>query len=395
MKNQSPTLPPEAAKKLKSLTSFIAMDILEAGQALERQGHDVISLSIGEPDLPPPSPVKRATLKALKENFTRYTHSQGMPELREAITLHYRQRYGVRLSPDQIFVTSGTSPAMLLLFGAILNRGDQVLMSDPHYPCYSNFITFLEGKVHKIPVREAEGFQYRPEEVAKRIRARTKAIFLNSPSNPTGCVLSAPVMKQLATLGERGPYLVSDEIYHGLTYEGPEHSILEFTDRAFVLNGFSKSYAMTGFRLGYLIAPRPFIPLLQKMQQNFFISTSSFIQRAGLAALQEASGAQQKMRKIFNHRRKLMIQGVRDLGFRVAVEPTGAFYVFANAKHFTQNSYALAMDILKKVKVGITPGIDFGAHGEGFVRFSYATDEAKIREGLSRIGDYLRKKKWI
>jgi aspartate/methionine/tyrosine aminotransferase len=281
---------------------------------------------------------------------------------------------------------------MLLIFGALLNRGDEVVMSDPHYPCYSNFIHFLEGKILPVKVHEADAFQYRPEQVKKKLTRKTKAIFVNSPSNPTGCTLSTEVMQRLAALGK---YIVSDEIYHGLTYEGEEHSILEFTDRAFVLNGFSKSFAMTGFRLGYVIAPKAFLPVMQKMQQNFYISTSSFIQRGGIVALKECRPEQEKMRNIFNERRKVMVEGVRALGFKVAVEPTGAFYVFANAKHFTKDSYTFAFDMLRHTKVGITPGIDFGANGEGFVRFSYATDISKIKEGLARIGEYLRKKRLI
>jgi (5-formylfuran-3-yl)methyl phosphate transaminase len=380
------------SSKSKGLTSFIAMDVLEASQELRRQGKDVISLSVGEPDFPAPAVVKRATIEAIRKDVTKYTHSQGMPELREAICRHYFKRYKVKIHPDQILVTSGTSPAMLLTFGALLNPGDEVIMSDPHYPCYSNFIKFLDGKIVMVKVREEDAFQYRPEEVRKRISKKTKAIFVNSPANPTGCSLSAQVMRQLAGLGK---LIVSDEIYHGLTYEGEEHSILEFTDRAFVFNGFSKAFSMTGFRLGYVIAPRPFIPVLQKMQQNFYISTSSFIQMGGIAALTQAGKEQEKMRQIFNQRRKAMVEGLRNLGFGIAVEPTGAFYVFANAKRYTHDSYRFAFDVLRKNKVGMTPGIDFGPSGEGYLRFSYATDVRRIREGLSRLGDYLRKKRMI
>jgi aspartate/methionine/tyrosine aminotransferase len=278
---------------------------------------------------------------------------------------------------------------MLAVFGALLSRGDEVIMSDPHYPCYTNFIRFLDGKVSFVRVREADGFQYRPEEVKKKLNRRTKAIFINSPSNPTGCTLSADVMRQLTKLGK---YIVSDEIYHGLTYEGEEHSILEFTDRAFVFNGFSKAYAMTGFRLGYCIFPREFTAVVQKMAQNFFISTSHFIQIGGIAALTQAGPDQRRMRGIFNERRKAMVAGLKKLGFGIAVEPTGAFYVFANAKHLTRNTHRFAFDLLQKAKVGITPGIDFGRGGEGYLRFSYATDITKIREGLRRIEAYLKKK---
>ncbi len=364
------------------------MDVLEAGQDLKLQGHDVISLSIGEPDFPAPAAVKRATMEAIRRDATKYTHSLGMPELREAICHHYRTRYGVRIDPSQVLVTSGTSPAMLLIFAALLNPGDEVVMTDPHYPCYSNFIKFLDGKISFVRVREEDAFQYRPEEVKKKLTKRTRAIFINSPSNPTGCTLSSAVMKKLASFGK---FIVSDEIYHGLTYEGEERSILEFTDRAFVFNGFSKAYSMTGFRLGYCIFPKPYVGAMQKMAQNFFISTSSFTQIGGIAALKEGEADQKRMRAVFNQRRRVMIDGLRALGFKIAVEPTGAFYVFANAKHFTKNTYRFAFDLLKRAKVGITPGIDFGPSGEGYLRFSYATDVKNIREGLRRLGRYLEK----
>lgn len=377
------------ARRVRPLTSFIAMDILEQAQALRRQGSDVISLALGEPDFPAPAVVKRETIQAVRENFTQYTHSQGMPELREAICAHYLKRYGVVIHPEQVIVTSGTSPAMLLIFGVLLNPGDEVVLSDPHYPCYSNFIKFLEGKPVYVRVHEDDGFQLRPDAVKKHLSRRTKALFINSPSNPTGCVIQPEVMEKLSSLEK---YIVSDEIYHGLTYEGEEHSILQFTDRAFVLNGFSKAYSMTGFRLGYLIAPKSFIPVMQKMQQNFYISTSSIIQRAGIAALKGAGNDLERFRRIFKQRRRVMLEGVRRLGFKVAVEPTGAFYVFANAKHFTKNSYRFAFDLLREAKVGVTPGIDFGPGGEGFIRFSYATDVKRIKEGLARIGKYLKDK---
>ncbi|MCE9624754.1 MAG: pyridoxal phosphate-dependent aminotransferase [Deltaproteobacteria bacterium] len=380
------------ARRTEKLRSFIAMDVLEKVQGMAQLGHDVISFSVGEPDFPPPRAVKEAAIKALKGDFTKYTHSLGMPALREAICAHYRRRYGVKLYPDQILVTAGTSPAMLLLFNALLNRGDEVVLSDPHYPCYANFLRFAEARPVFVKVREEDGFQFRPEAVRKKLGKKTKAVLINSPANPTGCPLPSSVMKSLAKTGK---YLISDEIYHGLTYSGEERSILEFTDRAFVLNGFSKAYAMTGFRLGYLIFPRVFSKIFQNMAQNFFISASSFVQAAGIAALERAEADQKRMRKIFDERRKAMLAGVKSLGFGVANDPTGAFYVFANAKHYTKDSYRFAFDLLEKAKVGVTPGIDFGPSGEGYIRFSYATDLKKIHEGLARIGEYLRQRRLI
>ncbi|MDD1726465.1 MAG: aminotransferase class I/II-fold pyridoxal phosphate-dependent enzyme, partial [Methanothrix sp.] len=214
-----------------------------------------------------------------------------------------------------------------------------------------------------------------------------RAMLINSPSNPTGCLISAADIKAIAGLS---PYIISDEIYHGLVYEGQEHSILEFSDRAFVLNGFSKLYAMTGYRLGYLIAPLEFIRPIQKMQQNFFICAGSLAQRAGIAALEESGDEVKEMKSIYNRRRKFMIKRLKELGLSVAVEPTGAFYVFANARKFSGDSYRLAFDILEKAHVGVTPGVDFGKNGEGYLRFSYANSMDKIAEGLNRLERYLK-----
>jgi len=384
--------PRQLSRRVRGLRSFIAMDILEKSQGMAQLGHDVISFSVGEPDFPAPRAVKAAAAAALKRDFTKYTHSLGMPELREAICDHYRKRYRVELEPDQILVTAGTSPAMLLLFGALLNPGDEVILGDPHYPCYANFLRFAEAKPVFVRGREDEGFQLDPDAVRKKTGRKTKAILINSPSNPTGGILAAKTLRELAKTDR---YLISDEIYHGLTYRGEEHSILEFTDRAFVLNGFSKAYAMTGFRLGYCVFPKAFRKTFQNMAQNFYISTSSFVQSAGIAALERAGRDQEKMRSTFDERRKTMLEGVKKLGFGVAKEPAGAFYVFANAKRFTKNSYHFAFDLLEKAKVGVTPGIDFGASGEGFVRFSYATDLPKIREGLRRIHRYLQERRLL
>ncbi len=237
-----------------------------------------------------------------------------------------------------------------------------------------------------MAVREEDGFQYRPEELETRLGPRTKAIIINSPANPTGTLLSAERMAKLADLG---PYIISDEIYHGLVYEGKEHSILEFTDRAFVINGFSKLYAMTGWRLGYLIAPREFVRPLQKLMQNFFISANPFVQRAGIAALTQAGPDIARMRAIYDERRRFLLAGLEKLGFRIKVPPTGAFYVFVNARHLSSDSYTLAFDILERAKVGVTPGIDFGAGGEGFLRFSYANSLENLAEALRRLEVYL------
>ncbi|MDI6853531.1 MAG: pyridoxal phosphate-dependent aminotransferase [Deltaproteobacteria bacterium] len=380
------TFDPAVSRRAREITPFLVMDILERAKELERAGEHVIHLEIGEPDFPTPEVVKEAAFRAMAAGETQYTHSQGLIELREVLCRHYLEKYGVSLTPEQFIITSGTSPAMVLIFAGLLDAGDEVLLTDPHYACYPNFLLLVDAVPRYVPVREEEGFQFNPPELVKYFSPRTKAIIINSPANPTGTLLSAERMRQIADLG---PYIVSDEIYHGLVYEGKEHSILEFTDRAFVINGFSKLYAMTGWRLGYLIAPPQFVRPLQKLMQNFFISANPFVQRAGIAALTQAGPDIERMRTTYDQRRRFLLAGLEKLGFRIKVPPTGAFYVFVNARHLSSDSYALAFDILEKAKVGVTPGIDFGAGGEGFLRFSYANSLENLAEALSRLERYL------
>ena len=374
------------SKKAQEIPPFIVMDVLEKAQELERIGERVIHLEVGEPDFDTPECINEASYRAICDGKTHYTHSLGLIELREAIAEDYWKRYHVNVSPEQILVASGTSPAMLLLFSALLEEGDQVILSNPYYPCYPNIIRFVGGSPIFVDVKEEEGFQYLPEMIEEKLTPRVKGIMINSPSNPTGNVIST---ERMAEISKFSPFIISDEIYHGLVYEGEAHSILEFTDRAFVINGFSKLYAMTGWRLGYLIAPKEFIRPMQKLQQNLFISASSFSQWGALAGLKQAGRDVERMRQTYDRRRRYLIPRLKGLGFGITVEPTGAFYVLANAKRFSNDSYELAFDILVKAKVGIAPGIDFGSNAEGYLRFCYANSMENIEEGMNRLERYL------
>jgi aspartate/methionine/tyrosine aminotransferase len=372
--------------RASEIKPFIVMDVMERAEEMERQGERIIHLEVGEPDFETPEPIKEACYRAIKDGKTHYTHSLGLKELREAISDHYKIKYGVFVNPDQVIITSGTSPGMFLLFSVLVEKGDEIILPDPHYACYPNFIRFLNGVPVFVDVYEEDGFQYRPEKIKERITPRTKAIIINSPANPTGTLLSAERMKIIADMGH---YIISDEIYHGLVYEGKEHTALEFTDRALILNGFSKLYAMTGWRLGYIIVPKEFVRPIQKIHQNFFISCNSFVQWSGIAALKETGPYLESMIRTYDERRKLIIKRLKEIGFGIKVDPTGAFYVLANAKRFSNDSFRLAFDILEKAKVGVTPGIDFGNNGEGYLRFSYANSIENIEEGMDRIGKYL------
>ena len=378
------------SNKAREISPFIVMDVLEKAQELERNGEHIIHLEVGEPDFDTPECVSEACYRAICEGKTHYTHSLGLIELREAIAEDYWEEYHVKVSPEQIVVTSGTSPAMLLLFSALLESGDEVILSNPYYPCYPNIIRFVDGSPIFVKVMEEDGFQYLPEMIEQKMSPKVKGIMINSPSNPTGNVMPADRMGEITKFS---PFIISDEIYHGLVYQEEVHTILEFTDRAFVINGFSKLYAMTGWRLGYVIAPKEFVRPMQKIQQNLFISASSFAQWGALTGLKEAGEDVQRMRETYDQRRRFLIPKLRELGFGITVEPTGAFYTLANAKRFSNDSYRFAFDILKEAKVGVAPGIDFGTNAEGYIRFSYANSLENIKEGMNRLERYLERYK--
>lgn len=365
------------------------MEVLEKAKEIEALGHDVIHFEVGEPDFPTPNVIAEEAVRCIKEGDTKYTHSLGIPELREAISESYKNNYGVDIDPARVVVTMGSSPALYLSIISLIEPEEEVVITDPHYACYPQIIKITGGVPKTFRIFEEEGFQIDVERLKKILTPKTKAIILNSPSNPTGVVLRPEIMKEITELGIM---VISDEIYHGLVYGAEARTIYEVTDRAFAVNGFSKFYSMTGWRLGYLIAPKEFIRPIQKLQQNLFISPNPFVQKAGVKALKEAQREAGEMVKIFDERRKTMIKGIKELGFQIKSEPKGAFYLFIDASRINPNSYELAFDILEKAKVAVTPGIDFGQGGEGYLRLSYATSPSHIKEGISRLGEYINKK---
>ena len=374
------------SKRAQGIRPFIVMDVVARARELEAVGRDIVHLEIGDPDFPTPEVIVRAAESSMQGGDTGYTQSLGLPDLRDAITTTMRATYGVEVDPADIVVTQGTSPAMLLLFGSVLDPGDEVIMSDPCYPAYPNYVSFLGGVPVPLGVHAEDGFRFRIEDVERAITPRTRVIMVNSPSNPTGGVLGPDDLEALAALAERyGIWLASDEIYHGLQFEGRSHTVLEFTDRAFVLNGFSKAYAMTGWRLGYLIAPRQFVRPAEKIQQNFFLCANHFVQVAGTAALLHAGDDVARMRAAYDERRRYLVPALREIGLGVATEPLGAFYVFADARAWGADSVALSARLLEEAGVATAPGVDFGPGGEGFLRFSYATSLERLREGVERL----------
>jgi aspartate/methionine/tyrosine aminotransferase len=373
-------------QRIRGIKPFLVMDILERARQLQAEGRDVIHLEVGEPDFDTPWVIVEAAKKALSDGETHYTTALGILELREAIADHYNRLYQLSISPSRVVVTSGSSPAMLMLFSALLDQGDEIILSDPHYACHPSFILSAGAVPILNPTGAEQGFVLQPESVRNRITDRTKGILINSPSNPMGIRLKK---EEIRALSELGPPLVSDEIYHGLSYGERDYSALEFSDNAFIINGFSKYFAMTGWRLGYLIAPERYIRPLEILQQNYFISPNSFVQWAGVAALRKGIPAAEKMREIYAGRRDVMIRGLKEIGLPVNREPDGAFYAFTDARCFGENSLSLAREILEATGVAVAPGADFGPGGEGYLRLSYCNSEENIEKALERVGKFL------
>ena len=374
---------PRYAPRAAAIEPFLAMEVMERAFALERAGARVLHLEIGEPDFPPPPAAVEACAGALAGGETHYTDSRGLAELREAIAADKSARAGARVDPEQVLVTSGTSPAMLLVFGLLVEPGSEVVIPTPHYPCYPNFVRFCGGTPVFVPTSAADGWQVDSGAVRRALSERTRAIVVGSPANPTGAIQDASALRALAALGVP---LVSDEIYDGLVFDGASApSALGASDDVFVLDGFSKRYAMTGFRLGFAIAPPGALRPLQVMQQNLFISANHFVQRAGVAALAHGEATRAAMLSAYTRRRSLLVDGLRKLGFEVPAPPRGAFYVFADARAFGADSRRLAFDLLERAHVAVTPGVDFGVAAEGWLRFSLSAPDAAIEEALARL----------
>ncbi|MDR3155139.1 MAG: pyridoxal phosphate-dependent aminotransferase [Deltaproteobacteria bacterium] len=371
----------------------MVMEVLERARELEAAGRGIIHMEVGEPDFPTPPFVVEAMRRALDSGGSfGYAHSLGDPELREALSRHYRARYGLGLPPGRFLVCPGTSVGMSLLFGAIIDPGDKVILSDPCYSCYPNFVRFWGGVPVFRPVSEKDGFRFDPDDLKKLLKKErgVKALVVNSPANPTGAVLGPDILKAIAGLGV---FVISDEIYHGLNYgEERDHSILEYTDRAAAVGGLSKSWAMTGWRAGHLALPPDLARPLQTLAQNFVISVNSAVQKAAISALDEGWPEVERMRSVYDSRRRILLEGLRRLGLKVLSEPLGAFYMLARADHVSPDSKSLVFDILEEAGVGCVPGREFGSGAEGFLRFSYAVSAEDIQEALARLEGFLRRR---
>lgn len=370
---------------LEHINSFLAMDIFARAQQLEKEGKDIIHLEFGEPDFPTPSVISDSAIKAIQESETRYTHTQGIEEFRQAVAKKYLDKYGVKISPSQILTSSGSSLLLYLSIILLVPPGDEIIITDLCYSCYNN-LTKIAGVIPKrVKINIEDGFQLNIDELKKAITKKTKAILINSPMNPTGTVLSKENLKEIAGLGIP---IISDEIYGDLIYEGDTYSILNFTDQSIVLNGLSKYYAMTGWRLGYMIVNPEWIDVAAKIHQNMMISAAHFVQKAGTTAILESESDCQRMAAEFDKRRKFVLNKLKQNGLDPGYNPVGAFYIFLKYPDQSRKSLDVALDILEKTGVAMTPGIDFGPGGEGYIRISYANSLENLDRAIDRLKDY-------
>ena len=380
------------ARRTADIEPFRVMAILARTRALEAAGQDIVHMEVGEPDFPTPEPIVAAGIAALRAGHTHYTPALGLPKLRAAIAGYYGEHYGVDIDPARVAVTPGASGALLLVMAALFDPGDEVLLADPGYPCNRHFARVVEARGVGVPVGPETAFQLTAELVEKHWRPRTKGVLVANPGNPTGTVIDAAELSAIhAVVRARGGWLIVDEIYHELIYGrdgyGNEPSAATLGEDVIVINSFSKYFLMTGWRLGWLLAPQALLPEIDKLAQNLFLAAPTIAQHAALAALTPETRRLLEARKAeLRARRDLLLPELRRLGFAVPVQPAGAFYVYANVERFGLAAEAFAEKLLLEAGVAITPGTDFGRHQAGqHVRFAYTTSTERIREALARI----------
>ena len=392
----SPYFRHAAAARVQDIAPFHVMEVQTAARALEAAGRNVVHLEIGEPDFPTPPQVVAAAQAALAGGNVYYTSALGLPALREAIARHYADRYGVRIAPERVIVTAGSSAALLLVMALLVDRDERVLMSDPGYPCNRHFVRVLEGEPVGIPVGADTRYQLSAALIEQHWTEGTRAALIASPSNPTGTEVPPEEMARIAaTVARLGGRLVVDEIYLGLTYDGAARSVLDVAgahaDDLFVVSSFSKYFNMTGWRLGWIIAPERHVRDLEKLAQNLYISPATVSQHAALACFRPDTLALLETRRLeFAARRDLLVPALRRLGFGIPVTPSGGFFVYADSSRFATDSQVFCRDVLAATDVAITPGVDFGTHrAHQHVRFAYTVSRDKLGDGLARLARHL------
>ncbi len=374
--------------RMSHIAPFEVMEIQTAARALEALGHDVIHMEIGEPDFPTPPQIIAAATAALQNQKMYYTSALGIRALREAIAQFYADCYGVSVSPSRIIVTAGSSAALLLTMGVLINPGDGVLMADPGYPCNRHFVRAMGGVPECIPASAQDAYQLTAKMVIENWQPHTRAALIATPSNPTGTIVTPFQIAQLhEAVGAKGGTLIVDEIYQGLTYGVEPATALSIADNIFVVNSFSKYFQMTGWRLGWMVVPENYVREVEKLAQNLFISASTPAQYAALAAFSpDTIALLESRREVFKQRRDALIPALQRIGFQVPVTPEGAFYVYADCSKLSDDSFELARKILQHAHVAVTPGKDFGsAAPEKHIRFAYTQTVERLLEAVARI----------
>jgi aspartate/methionine/tyrosine aminotransferase len=385
---------PRLASRMESIEPFHVVVLINRAKELEAQGRSIANMVVGEPDAPTPPRIAAAGIHAIEAGRIAYTPSLGITPLRDSIAAWYRSRYGVDVPRSRVVVTTGSSGALLLTMGVLLSPGDRVLMADPGYPCNRHFVRTMEGEPVGIPVGADTAYQLTAALVEKHWTATTAAVLIASPSNPTGTLIDHDELERIhAVVRARGGVLIVDEIYHGLTYGKSDRSALEFADDVFIINSFSKYFGMTGWRLGWMVAPERYVASIDKLAQNLFISPSDLAQQAALAAFHPDTVALlEKRRDAFRAQRDFLLPELRSLGFDIPVTPEGAFYIYANCERLTSDSYGFCRDLLERAGVAIAPGLDFGDYkAKQHVRFSYPKSIAVLADGVERLRKYLGK----
>lgn len=382
------------ASRLKNIDPFHVMELAKMAADLEQQGRHIIHMGIGEPDFTAAPAVVEAATRAMADGSMQYTAATGLPALRQAISDYYRQSYGIEIAPSRIIVTAGASAALLLACAALVEKGAEVLMPDPSYPCNRHFLAAFDGIAKLIESGPEQRFQLTDAAVRDNWTAATRGVLLASPSNPTGTSIPIDELRKiLATVREKNGFAIVDEIYQGLTYDAPPFSALSLDEDVIVINSFSKYFSMTGWRLGWMVVPEAMTSHIEKLAQNLYICASTIAQHAGVACfLPESMAIHEARRAEFKRRRDFIVPALRSLGFEVPVVPDGAFYVYADCSRLSDDADRLTRDILNDVGVVMVPGLDFGrSAARRYVRVSYATSMDNLREAVERLAAYLGK----
>jgi aspartate/methionine/tyrosine aminotransferase len=380
------------ARRVAEIEPFRVVEVLARATELASRGADIVHMAAGEPDFATAGPIVEAGRAALARGATHYTQAAGIPPLREALSRHYADTYGLDIAPSRILVTPGASGALLLIAALLINPGDGMLMTDPGYPCNRHFMRLVEGRGQLVPVDAGSNYQLNAELVAAHWQDNTIGAMVASPANPTGTALTREELAALsAAVRARNGHLLVDEIYHGLVYEGSAPSVLEVDPDAFVINSFSKYFGMTGWRLGWLVAPEAAAVEMEKLAQSLFISMSTMAQYAALAGFEPGTREiLEQRREIFRQRRDYLLPAVRELGFVVPRDPQGAFYIYADVSRFTNDSQRFCLDLLEQHGVALTPGLDFGQHrASEHLRFSYTTGMDRLELAVERLARVL------